>query len=457
MILIRLRCSKSLNAHGRCWFKSRQVQGRWVCVCLAGVWLSVATGGVVQSAGMSGSGGMPDVGVEAVFREPFSEQVAFFRKKLGSLVPTERWDDLWKEQHDRSFMVAGAQKADLLADLAAAVDAAISNGESLRSFRDRFDEIVDLHGWTGWTGEGSRAGRDWRTRVIYQTNLATSYAAGRLSQLRAGGFSHWMYKHSDAVAQPRPHHVALDGVVEPADSPFWQRYFPPNGWGCHCRVVGVRDADSARRLGGDFGRRAPGWTLETDPRTGEAPGVDRGWGYVPGASVADALRSLSGKLNKLPERPSVALIQDWVKSEAFARWFESPTGSWPLVRMPEADAMALGAADGVRVAQLSSDTVTKQKMNHPELTSEEYDQAQSVVDGATVKDVQDNIDAIGRKTGTKSMVYVRKDESRGHVMVVKATQSGEGLWVTSYRRLSGDKALSDAEISRLLRSATRKE
>ena len=57
-------------------------------------------------------------------RRPFAEQVAFFRGKLGNLVPTATWRDLWKSQHDRAFMVAGAAKADLLADLESALAAA---------------------------------------------------------------------------------------------------------------------------------------------------------------------------------------------------------------------------------------------------------------------------------------------------------------------------------------------
>ena len=49
-------------------------------------------------------------------------QLAFFRQKLG--LPTARWDDLMKSAHDRAFVVAGAMKADLLADLKRALDAA---------------------------------------------------------------------------------------------------------------------------------------------------------------------------------------------------------------------------------------------------------------------------------------------------------------------------------------------
>ena len=70
----------------------------------------------------------PDVA--AALKLPFAEQIAFFRGKLGRLVPTAKWTDLWQQEHDVAFMVAGAAKADLLADLAEAVDKAIADGET---------------------------------------------------------------------------------------------------------------------------------------------------------------------------------------------------------------------------------------------------------------------------------------------------------------------------------------
>ena len=233
-------------------------------------------------------------------KRPFAEQVAFFRGKLGNLVPTATWRDLWKSQHDRAFMVAGAAKADLLADLAGAVDKAIAEGETLAQFRKRFKQIVTDRGWHGWTGEGTKGGEAWRTRVIYETNLLTSYSAGRLAQLKAGGYKYWMYRHSDSVRHPRPHHQALNGVVRPADDAFWQTHYPPNGWGCRCRAVGVDGPASARRLGGDMDKPLPdGWDA-IDPKTGEPVGIDKGWGYMPGGTAADSVRGLAGKIDALP-------------------------------------------------------------------------------------------------------------------------------------------------------------
>lgn len=44
-------------------------------------------------------------------------------------------------------------------------------------------------------------------------------------------------QHDDKV---RPEHAALHGVTLPPSDPFWEEYYPPNGWNCRCTVVQVR-------------------------------------------------------------------------------------------------------------------------------------------------------------------------------------------------------------------------
>ncbi len=317
------------------------------------------------------------------FRRPFAEQVAFFRGKLGNLVPTATWRDLWKSQHDRAFMVAGAAKADLLADLAGAVDKAIAEGETLAQFRKRFKQIVTDRGWHGWTGEGTKGGVAWRTRVIYETNLLTSYSAGRLAQLKAGGYKYWMYRHSDSVRHPRPHHQALNGVVRPADDAFWQTHYPPNGWGCRCRAVGVDGPASARRLGGDMDKPLPdGWDA-IDPKTGEPVGIDKGWGYMPGGT-ADMRRFVADKAAKLPPALGEALradnarmndqsIRSALSSPAFDDFFRAAQGA------PERFAVAaLGPAERALLGckgetlWLSRQSLDEHKARHPEVTADDY-------------------------------------------------------------------------------------
>ena len=242
----------------------------------------------------------------AVFRRPFAEQVAAFRLKLADLRPTRAWTDLWQAEHDRAFMVAGALKADLLADLAGAVQRAIEDGTGIERFRAEFRKIVEQRGWHGWTGEETKRGQAWRTKVIYKTNMATTYAAGRWAQLMKAGYPLLVYRHGGSL-DPRPEHLSWDGLILPVDHPFWATHAPPNGWGCSCFVIGARSERDAVRKGGKPGKRLPdGWAV-LNPKTGAPHGIDRGWAYAPGASVAEAISQLAAKLPTLPPRLGLAL------------------------------------------------------------------------------------------------------------------------------------------------------
>jgi hypothetical protein len=222
---------------------------------------------------------------------PFDAQLAFFKNKLN--LPTERYDDIVKAAHDRAFIVAGAANADLLNDLNGAIRRSIEDGRGLEAFRKDFNSIVLKHGWTGWTGEGSAAGQAWRTRVIYQTNMATSYAAGRWQQLNDPGLlsiqPYWRYVHDDSVVHPRPMHLAWDGLVLRHDHPFWQTHFCPNGWGCQCRVVSASAKEFAEAEAAGKTEPPAGWD-QIDPKTGEPIGIDKGFGYAPGANADRPLK-----------------------------------------------------------------------------------------------------------------------------------------------------------------------
>jgi uncharacterized protein with gpF-like domain len=256
--------------------------------------------------------------LEGQFRKPFPEQIAAFRLRLGDLVPTSAWDDIQKSAHDRAFMVAGATQADLLADLGGAVDAAISEGETLDQFRARFRDIVETRGWHGWTGEGTRAGENWRTRVIYRTNMKTSYAAGRLAQLRKGNFPLWVYRHGGSE-HPREDHLALDGLILPSDHAFWSVFYPPNGWGCSCYVLGARSMAAAQRLGGKPGVTLPDDWQKIDPRTGEPAGIGKGWGYAPGGTISEAINMLAPKFRQWPDELAMAVLREWLSQPEIAR------------------------------------------------------------------------------------------------------------------------------------------
>lgn len=171
----------------------------------------------------------------------FKEQVRYFEKKLN--LPTDSYLDVLGEEHDYFFMVAGANRNEIVAMFRQAVDDAIARGETLEGFRKRFDEIVAK---TGWQYKG---GRNWRTRIIYDTNVYGAYNRGRLKQHLdlADVMPYWEYHHHDN-AHPRQAHIDLDGTIRPANDPFWRYYYPVKAYGCHCTVE-AHDEDDLREMG----------------------------------------------------------------------------------------------------------------------------------------------------------------------------------------------------------------
>lgn len=272
---------------------------------------------------------------------PFEAGIAHLRRKLD--LPTERWDDIARSAHDRAFIVAGAARADLLADLKQAVIDAGSGG-GLAGFRKDFDAIVARHGWTGWTGEGSAQGVAWRTQIIYRTNMASSHAAGRWQQLNDPAFArempYWRYRHADGVANPRPQHLAWDGLTLPREHPFWQTHFPPNGWGCRCKAFAVRAPEAGART-----EPPDGWD-ELDAKTGAPRGIDRGFDYAPGANAATPLADLiAAKLIRLDAPIGAAMWQALAPAVAMERraaWWETLDG-WLADRYARGREAVIGA------------------------------------------------------------------------------------------------------------------
>ena len=269
---------------------------------------------------------------------PFAEQNAFFRRKLN--LPTQSWTDLYTAEHDWAFVVAGANRDAIVGDFRAAVEKAIEGGGTLEDFRKDFDRIVARHGWD------YHGGRNWRSKVIYETNLATSYAAGRWEQLQAAPF--WQYQHSDWVEHPRQEHVALDGLVIERGNPWWGRYFPPNGWFCQCSVKGLWPQD-LQRMGKSGPDKAPdialvehtiGKNSPQGPRTVQVPqGIDPGFEYAPGSTrLRSAIPPAPPTPRPLPAAP--AGVPNTVADSPLPLPRRVPTAAMPAPGLNASDAAA---------------------------------------------------------------------------------------------------------------------
>ena len=259
-------------------------------------------------------------------RLPLTEAIAYFAQKQN--VDTNSWRDVMGHQHQAAFVVAGA-KAQILQDFRTAVDKALAKGTTLKEFQDDFDNIVSARGWN------YNGGRDWRSELIYQTNMRTAYGAGRREQMNRSQsrrpYRQWRHGGSN---DPRPEHLKMDGVVVPASSAIAQRPLP-HGYGCKCTWFSLSDRD-LDRLG-----------LEVQDIAAAAVPVDEGWPetYLPpddaaAAGVAQATKGLDPEL-------AAEVIADTTVQDAIANLAAGPARAEAL---SDADL----AAAGVTEAQLDA-------------------------------------------------------------------------------------------------------
>lgn len=245
-----------------------------------------------EDGGGSGAGGVRAFAADD-FNVQFKEQVDYFRRK-ASLTAGE-FDALARGSHDRAFTIAGAHSKAMVEDLRRAVDREVAGPIDPRRFKREFDAIAAKHGWV--VGDGSKKAKAWRARVILDTNLRTSYMAGRRRQMiegaKRGLRTLWQYRHAELrePLRPRKLHKSWDGLVLPWDDPWWKTHFPPNGFFCTCgvRPLSKREAEAEQAKRGKSGvDPSPPLDLRSvyDPRTKSnvlvPNGIDPGWDHAPG-------------------------------------------------------------------------------------------------------------------------------------------------------------------------------
>ena len=74
----------------------------------------------------------------------------------------------------------------------------------------------------------------------YNFVQASADMAAKWEQFSEDGDRYYLQYRTAHDDKVRPEHAALDRVTLPMSDPFWETYYPPNGWNCRCTVVQVR-------------------------------------------------------------------------------------------------------------------------------------------------------------------------------------------------------------------------
>lgn len=213
----------------------------------------------------------------------FDLEPAEARKYLESkgLQAAWNWQEVIDDAANRAFTVAKLLNLDLLSSVQEALVEAQKDGTTFEDFKKKLTPILQSAGWWGDIYETNpstgrpelvKAGSVWRLRTIFRTNTQSAYAANRLQQQKT--FSKrrpfWQYV-AVGDERTRQSHLDLDGTTLPADSPFWNTHYPPNGFNCRCRVRSLSAEQVARE----------GLKLSTPKQVSALPEADEGFRAQP--------------------------------------------------------------------------------------------------------------------------------------------------------------------------------
>ena len=276
--------------------------------------------------------------------------VDYFRSKGYDV--SWNWQETSLQTHSQAFTVAKGVRMDVLTTIRAQVDRSLSEGITEREFKKALTPQLQELGWWGKQvvvdssggAEVVQLGSPARLGTIFRTNLATSYNAGRYQQQLASTERHPYWQYIAILDDnTRGSHRALHGKVFHYTDPIWQTMYPPNDWGCRCRVRALT-ADEVKQKGlkieSSVGRIATD-TVEAgfDKRTGEIYEKDvttytdgkqtmrtgAGWSGNVGSAAMGSDANIARKLVEMQDRQlRQQVIQSLnnapARQDAFANW-----------------------------------------------------------------------------------------------------------------------------------------
>lgn len=223
-------------------------------------------------------------------------------------------------------------------------------------------------------------------------------------------------------SKTRPSHAALHGKIFPADDPFWNSFYPPNGFNCRCHVRSLSKRQIERYgLKDKIERSGDDLTIKT-VKVGDSTekvaswrGIspDPGWSYNPGKST------WIPSLNDHPYDLARSFIADFLSGPLFKKFWDGRLqGNFPVAVIKESIMKAINSLG--QVVLLSSETLSQNKARYPEITLDDY---------AKLQDIIDNPDLI-TKEQDKYLIFLKLGDYFYHA-VIKRTENGKELYLMS--------------------------
>ena len=181
--------------------------------------------------------------------EANSEAEEWFRRKTP--ISKRSYDLLTGKAKEQAFTVARVAHVDALTSILDAIQSAIDNGTTF----DDFKVDVPLP--------------DWHAETVFRNNVQSAYNAGRHERHTdpdvIADRPYWMF---DAVSDDATTPVcrACDGVILPADHPWWSTHYPILHHNCRSTVISLTEEEAF-----EMGVTASPPTIDADAGFGARP------------------------------------------------------------------------------------------------------------------------------------------------------------------------------------------
>lgn len=386
------------------------------------------------------------------------EALAYFRSK--KLKVGFSYLDVWREEHAFAWTVAKAMTADVLDSIRGAVDGAIADGTTFRQFKKDLTPVLQGLGWWGeqpmidpLTGERPTVelGSPRRLKIIYDTNLRVARSVGQWQRIQRTKRTHpYLLYQLGPSQRHRPEHAGWEGTLLPADDPWWDFHYTPNGWGCKCWIRQVSRGEAARI--GVTPRRPSSRTVEwVNGRTGEVSrvpvGIDPGWDYNPGkergkpfaqrAPIPGRAKTSEEWAAGMKSEKVIKAFQDWIGTEYTNMRLVDKGGSLGSVDATKTvvDKLKL-IREGLAKAPVYAGTVYR---GIGGLTKEQV--TSMAVKGSTIE-----LDAISSfsKKRTVAKQFIGQEYGRNVILEIKTSKGG--AYAIDIAKLAGD----EVEVAEVL-------
>ncbi|MBN2544575.1 MAG: DUF935 family protein [Spirochaetes bacterium] len=144
--------------------------------------------------------------------------VDFLKMKIP--MTKDKFDALLEEYKNYAFTISSYKRKD---EVENALNHLIECKEQKMPFKE-------------WKDDAIKKGI-YQNDAVYWQNIRSSQMAGKYKEMTENIdiAPYWQYV-AVVDKNTRPEHLALNGTIRRHDDPFWEKWFPPNGFGCRCTV-----------------------------------------------------------------------------------------------------------------------------------------------------------------------------------------------------------------------------